>query len=479
MNCRQRSFLSSLMVWLSLGLPGDVLALAAEDVVRLHASGFREEEILEVLAATQSEFMLSARDLVYLSRSGVSDAVVQNMLVALPLQPVAGADPRDAEPLRLMFTREDLDLLVQNQVSEPVMVTFIDTRDMAFTLDVGVLTALRQSGLGLDALQLLVEKSAAGLPVPMALPPVYASTTGSSGGAYLFGRSGYGSYHDIDYSPIPYATFYTSTIYPWHWGFSGYRPFYATYFPAWGWGYRWHSFYCPRGRHHHGHGHDGYADSGRWDGKHHWNGHGRWPGDGRDDNDKRRIYFGTGGRTQVRDGNGFTGDGNRDGRNVPVVVRGSQGNVPRGEPSVATWKAQPAGTGSANAGTRGTARAMGSALFAPPPGTSPGPITKSVNPGKDSGALAPVPATDRRASGAHLIRSTTATWQGVRTVSTRSQPAAATTTYTATTNGTPSPTGSLATAAGDGGSGGRTAFRSRGSTSAGRPDPTGRWGQWR
>lgn len=264
-----------LPVLFSLWPPDTVMALNTEDVVRLHASGYSDDQINEVLAATQSEFLLSARDVVYLTQSGVSDPIVQNMLVALPLQPVNGDATLEAEPVRLMFSQEDLQLLAENHVSEPVVVTFIETRDMAFTLDTQRLTSLRQSGLGLDALQILVEKSAAGLPVPLAPAPAPLVAGTSDSSAYFYGRSGYSltsygdSYSGSHYgSPAVYIQ--SRTIYPWY-GYSGFTPNYVTYYPYWWYGYGVHTVYCPHGRHHHGGG--GYHHGGHGPGGNHGNGH--------------------------------------------------------------------------------------------------------------------------------------------------------------------------------------------------------------
>ncbi len=309
-------------VLFSLWLPGIVLALGTEDVVRLHASGYTDDEINEVLSATRAEFLLSARDVVYLSQSGVSDPIVQGMLVALPMQPVNGDATLAAEPVRLLFTQEDLQLLAVNQISEPVVVTFIETRDMAFTLDTERLTALRQSGLGLDALQVLVEKSAANVSVPLA-PPVVAGT--GEPAPYFYGRSGREPITYID----PYAVTYvgTPTVYlqggmfsPWY-GYDYYPGFAPQYVSYYSYPYQWsgfygHSFYCPRD-HHGGHGHHDWNDHG-------WNRHDR-DHDGNDnhhdndnDNDGRGGNFVFGGKP---DGGGRGGNG---------VVGGKPNNSPPG-----------------------------------------------------------------------------------------------------------------------------------------------------
>ncbi|MBI1731575.1 MAG: hypothetical protein HYR49_02240 [Gammaproteobacteria bacterium] len=300
---------------LALWLPGAALALSTEDVVRLHASGYPDERILEVLAATQSEFLLSAREVVYLAQSGVGNAVIQSMLAALPQQLVIEAGTSTSEPVRPKIMLEDIELLAQNQVPEPVILTFIETRDLAFSLDTERLTALRQSGLGLDALQLLVEKSAANVQVPLAPPPATVAYTGGAN-TYFFGRSGYSTSFDDDFqSPSPYVSIqsvafypwqwgYTSVhpFYPWHWGYTGFRPFYTTFYPIWGYGYFGHSFFCPRGPHHHGHGHHhhGSGQYGEPDGQ-----NGNWPGD---------QQGGPGGgyagnqNTQGSGGNGYDGE---------------------------------------------------------------------------------------------------------------------------------------------------------------------------
>lgn len=303
-----------LPVMFSLWLSDSAFALGTEDVVRLHASGYTDDEINEVLSATQSEFLLSARDVVYLSQSGVGDPVVQNMLVALPLQPVNDDATAEAKPVRLLFTQEDLQLLAENHIPDPVVVTFIESRDMAFTLDTARLTALRDSGLGLDALQVLVEKSAANVSVPLAPPPAPPVVAGGGDSpSYFYGRSGnsltsysapsYGTYYDV-----PSVYMQNTTFYPWYgyefapqygygYGFgSGFRgsgfgfvPQYVSYYPyAWT-GFYGHSFYCPRDRHHYDGGYVAGGHHGRDDHGNHGNGHHQRDQDN-DDHGQGRIF---------------------------------------------------------------------------------------------------------------------------------------------------------------------------------------------
>ncbi len=356
---------------LMLSLPFNAQALDAEDVVRLHASGYNDDQINEVLSATQAEFMLTAREVVYLSQSGISDLVVQNMLVALPLQPVSADATVQAEPVRMLFTEEDLQLLAENRIAEPVIVTFIETRDMAFALDTERLTSLRQSGLGLEALQVLVEKSAAGLPVPLAPPPEQVVAGSGSSAPYFYGNSGNsftsyaapsaGSYYGTSYGPYtssnygsnynsyydpyygtnfsasyygsPFLFFQSRTFYPWH-GYSGFSPSYVTYYPYgygsyWSSGYGSHDLFCPRSPHHHGGGRDyhhsnwggHHGDRDHHEGNHHDDHDGDRDHD--DDRDGRGLQAGTNPRNVNSDapqpGRGI-GNNNTGGNPRPVAV---------------------------------------------------------------------------------------------------------------------------------------------------------------
>lgn len=256
----------------ALWLPSPAMALVAEDMVRLRASGYGDEDLLEMIAATRSEFTLSAPEVVYLYQAGVSAIVLQAMLRALPRDPAAGDA---AQPAPLQFMVEDLELLVQNQVPESVVVTFIESRDMAFALDTVQLTALRNAGMGLDALQLLVEKNAAATPVPLA-PPTYFY--GRSGNTYSTYQVTYQDFH----SPPPSVIIRSSIFDPWYaqgyhsdyYGYGyGYRPYVTYYYPRYAYGHRhgygfgypywwagYHDFQCPRGPHHHGHHRDRVHD---------------------------------------------------------------------------------------------------------------------------------------------------------------------------------------------------------------------------
>jgi hypothetical protein len=270
MRSRILSWLSRGALAWALSLPGAAAAVTPEDVVRLEAGGYRDEDIIEVLVATRSEFLLSARDVVYLSRAGVGAAVIAHMLVALPLQ-----EDGSGAPVRLKFMHEDLALLAQNLVAEPVIVTFIETREIAFVLDTARLTALRNAGLGLDALQRLVEKSAAAVTLPpLAAPePAPVLTSGAGAAPYFFGRSGtsrassgdvhtasaavvavepslYGYFAYDDFPPVYYApVFYSPFQGPYY--VHAWRPY-----PVYG----YHTFSCPRGPHRHGHDRGGWRD---------------------------------------------------------------------------------------------------------------------------------------------------------------------------------------------------------------------------
>lgn len=303
MKTRPNNWIVSLPLLLTMWWSAGVPALEAEDVVRLDASGYSDEDILEVIAATQSEFLLSARDVVYLTQSRVADDVIQNMLVALPVDPDSAGG---ADPVRLKFMAEDLHLLAQNNVADAVIVTFIETREMAFTLDTNRLTALRDAGLGLDALQLLVEKSAAATPAapfaPPAPAPVLATGSGDYGNSYgyssgtpgyFFGNSGntYSTYQPVQqvqyqdfYYPQPSVLIRTSVFSPWylqaysyrpHQHYYGYPSYYSPvrpYYPGYAYtypygypygGYGYHDFHCPRGPHSHGRGWDRDRDRDR------------------------------------------------------------------------------------------------------------------------------------------------------------------------------------------------------------------------
>ena len=99
------------------------------DVIMLSQNKYEVEKIVDIILTTGSAFKLTARDVVELKNSGLDDSVIQAMLTAVP--PLAGTDSA-ANIDWLNLTLEDLLLLLNNEVSDAVIVSFIRTRKRAF-----------------------------------------------------------------------------------------------------------------------------------------------------------------------------------------------------------------------------------------------------------------------------------------------------------------------------------------------------------
>ncbi|MCZ6502481.1 MAG: hypothetical protein O6945_08195 [Gammaproteobacteria bacterium] len=147
-------------IFLLLG-PRTASGLSIYDVIMLSQNRYEAENIVDIILTTGSAFTLTATDVVYLKNTGISDSVVQAMLVAVPPTESQEAETDSMGNMDwLNVTLEDLLMLADSEVSEAVILSFIKTRKRAFTMDASEMVKLYDAGLSDVVIQyLLVSES--------------------------------------------------------------------------------------------------------------------------------------------------------------------------------------------------------------------------------------------------------------------------------------------------------------------------------
>ena len=141
----------------SLLVPRAASGLSIYDVIMLSQNRYEAENIVDIIRTTGSAFTLTATDVVYLKTTGISDSVVQAMLVAVP-----PAESQEAETNStgnkdwLNVTLDDLLLLANGEVSDAIILSFIRTRETAFIVGAREIVKLREAGLSDEAIQYLL-----------------------------------------------------------------------------------------------------------------------------------------------------------------------------------------------------------------------------------------------------------------------------------------------------------------------------------
>lgn len=131
--------------------------LSIYDVIMLTQNRYEAENIVDIILTTGSAFTLTATDVVYLKTTGINDSVVQAMLVAVPPTESQEAETDSTGNMDwLNVTLEDLVMLADSEVSEPVILTFIRTRKRAFTMGASEIVKLYEAGLSDTAIQYLL-----------------------------------------------------------------------------------------------------------------------------------------------------------------------------------------------------------------------------------------------------------------------------------------------------------------------------------
>ena len=128
--------------------PSAASGLSIYDVIMLSQGKYEADNIVDIILTTGSAFTLTTTDVVYLKTIGMSDSVVQAMIIAVPL-----ADSQEEKITStgdmdwLNVTMEDLLLLADSEVSDAVILTFIGARKKAFTMGASEIVTLYESGL--------------------------------------------------------------------------------------------------------------------------------------------------------------------------------------------------------------------------------------------------------------------------------------------------------------------------------------------
>ena len=152
--------------------PRAVSGLSINDVITLSQNKYKAENIVDIILTTVSAFTLTATDVVYLKTASVSDFVVQAMLVVVPPKSQEAETNSTGNTNWLNVTLEDLLLLADSGVSDAVILSFIRTRERAFTVGASEILKLREAGLSNVAIQyLLSEGNAIDDPVGYYEPP--------------------------------------------------------------------------------------------------------------------------------------------------------------------------------------------------------------------------------------------------------------------------------------------------------------------
>ena len=227
----------------------------------LSQNRYEAENIVDIIRTTGSAFTLTATDVVNLKTEGISDAVVQAMLVNVPPAESQAAEA-DSTADWLNVTLEDLLLLADNEVSDSVILSFIRTRERSFSVGASEIAKLREAGLSNVAIQYLQLAEGNATDGPLVYYPPTVSID--------------------DYPPIisvPYPETATSNRYPSSEPFYDYPVYYYRPFVFVGYGGKRHKLHDHQhvglhhageehhvGPHHDSDHHDGQHDSG--DGQH-------------------------------------------------------------------------------------------------------------------------------------------------------------------------------------------------------------------
>jgi hypothetical protein len=91
----------SLLILLLVLLPASLAAISIFDVIRLSQEGYADDEIVRILRATDSRFVLSSEDVLRLRQEGVTETVIREMLSRPAPERKVGtpAPPMAAQPL--------------------------------------------------------------------------------------------------------------------------------------------------------------------------------------------------------------------------------------------------------------------------------------------------------------------------------------------------------------------------------------------
>ena len=143
----------------SLVGPRAVSGLSIDDVIMLSQNRYKAENIVDIILTTGSAFTLTATHVVHLKTVGVSDSVVQAMLVVVPPQSRAAETDSTGNTDWLNVTLQDLLLLADSEVSDAVILSFIRSRETAFTVGASEIVKLREAGLSDVAIQYLFLQS--------------------------------------------------------------------------------------------------------------------------------------------------------------------------------------------------------------------------------------------------------------------------------------------------------------------------------
>ena len=135
--------------------------LSIYDVIMLSQNRYEAENIVDIILTTGSAFTLTATDVVYLKTTGINDSVVEAMLVAVPPESQETETDYTGNRDWLNVTLEDLLLLANSEVSEPVILSFIRARERAFTMGASEIVKLYEAGLSDGAIQYLLSQSIA------------------------------------------------------------------------------------------------------------------------------------------------------------------------------------------------------------------------------------------------------------------------------------------------------------------------------
>ena len=117
MPCATRCLRVITTIFSLLG-PCAASGLSVYDVITLSQGRYEEENIVDIIQTTDSAFTLTATDVVYLKTTGISDSVLQAMLVAVPSAQSQGAETDSGNMDWFHISLEDLLLLASNEVSD-------------------------------------------------------------------------------------------------------------------------------------------------------------------------------------------------------------------------------------------------------------------------------------------------------------------------------------------------------------------------
>jgi hypothetical protein len=252
MKLRICRLLASAALMAGLAVPQAASALSVYDVIMMSRNGYEAGTIIRLINDTGSAFALEAMDAVRLKDAGVSDEVVAAMFAAVP----AAAGDANTEGGTAMdtptpATLSDLLLLAEGRISENVIIAFLDSRGISFKPDTAAVKRLRDAGLGENALNHLVTRTAvwpvpdpqytapAEPPVPASPPVAYTPPSQGTGitsyreepayplyeerVTYIYPPAYYGPSYFIGFSGLHHSMFrhrYTHAHpYPGHWFF--------------------------------------------------------------------------------------------------------------------------------------------------------------------------------------------------------------------------------------------------------------------